>query len=161
MPHPGKLRIYQDCAGDRESAECADFAGCAALKKTAEKPGGWLFKQEPEEYSFADLVRDGKTWWDGVSNALARKHLSQVKVGDRVLFYHTGKQKAIVGEMKVVAGPTVDPESDDPRAIVVQVQPVRSWSQPVTLEEIKKSKLFSDWELVRISRLSVMPVSPR
>lgn len=130
------------------------------MKKTADKPGGWLFKQEPDEYSFADLQRDGAVWWDGVTNALARKHLRNVKVGDRVLFYHTGKQKAIVGEMKVVAGPKADPDSDDPKAVVVQVKPVKSWPQSVTLEDIKNNPLFADWELVRISRLSIMPVAP-
>lgn len=136
------------------------FRECAVLKKSAEKPGGWLFKQEPDDYSFADLERDGETWWDGVTNPLARKYLAQVKVGDRVLLYHTGKQRAIVGEMKVIAGPTADLKSDDPKAVVVQVQPVRSWTQPVTLEEIKKMAVFEKWELVRISRLSVMPVPP-
>ncbi len=143
-----------DCVQDWIYAECAE------LNKSTKKPGGWLFKQEPEEYSFADLERDGETWWDGVTNPLARKHLAQVKAGDRVLFYHTGKQKAIVGEMKVVAGAAADPNSDDPKAIAVQVRPVRLWTQPVTLEEIKNTPLFKDWELVRISRLSVMPVSP-
>lgn len=130
------------------------------MKKSVEKPGGWLFKQEPDDYSFFDLQKDGDTWWDGVTNALARKHLRQVKVGDRVLFYHTGKEKAIVGEMKVIAGPKADPHSDDPKAVTVRVQAIRSWPQLVTLEQIKKIPLFEAWELVRMSRLSVMPVSP-
>jgi predicted RNA-binding protein with PUA-like domain len=121
--------------------------------------GGWLFKEEPDHYSYADLVRDGATWWDGVTNALARQHLRQVKVGDRVLYYHTGKEKAVVGEMRVVEGPRVDPESSDPKAVVVKVEPVRQWNRPVSLAEIKADETFAGWELVRISRLSIMPVS--
>lgn len=130
-----------------------------SVKKSGEKPGGWLFKEEPDHYSYADLERDGIAWWDGVTNNLARKHLRIVAVGDRVLYYHTGKERAIVGEMKVVAGPTADPDSDDPKAVIVQVAPVRRWPQPVTLESIKKNPLFKDWELVRMSRLSIMPVT--
>ena len=127
----------------------------AKKKKTA---NGWLFKQEPSCYSFADLERDGTTWWDGVNNALARQHLRAVTVGDRVLYYHTGAEKAIIGEMQVVAGPQPDPNSDDAKSVVVQVQLVRRWNRPVTLAEIKAEPIFADWELLKISRLSVMPV---
>jgi predicted RNA-binding protein with PUA-like domain len=122
--------------------------------------GGWLFKEEPEHYNYADLERDGTAWWDGVTNNLARKHLREVKPGDRVLYYHTGKEKAIVGQMLVVAGPQADPGSDDPKSVVVQVKPVRRWKVPVTLEQIKADPELADWALVRISRLSVVPVSP-
>ena len=82
-----------------------------------------------------------------------------MQVGDSVLYYHTGKERAIVGEMRVVAGPEADPKSDDPKAVRVKVEPVKRWDRPVSLEEIKQDPLFADWELVRISRLSVMPVS--
>lgn len=109
----------------------------------------WLFKQEPDCYSFADLERDGTTLWDGVTNALALKHLRQVKPGDRILFYHTGKEKAIVGEMKAVS-------AEDG---VVTVAAGKRFKRPVTLAEIKADESFADWELVRNSRLSVMPVS--
>lgn len=119
----------------------------------------WLFKQEPSEYSFADLERDGKTIWSGVKNATARMHLREIKVGDRVLYYHTGKDKAIVGEAVVTAGPTADPASKDEKAVVVEIQAVQSWPHPVSLERIKAASELTDWELVRISRLSVMPVS--
>ena len=122
------------------------------------KPG-WLFKEEPEHYSFADLERDRETLWDGVGNNLALKHLRNVAVGDRVLFYHTGKDKAIVGEMRVTTGPMPDPAENDPKSVVVKVEPVRRWPRPVTLAEIKDDSQLADWELVRISRLSVMPVS--
>lgn len=119
----------------------------------------WLFKEEPDHYSYADLARDKRATWSGVNNALARKHLRQVQVGDRVFFYHTGKEKAIVGEMRVVGGPAADADSDDPAAVVVEVAPSRKLPRPVTLAEIKADATFSDWELVRMPRLSVMPVT--
>jgi predicted RNA-binding protein with PUA-like domain len=130
------------------------------VRKKRQKPGGWLFKEEPSCYNYADLEKDGSTVWAGVKNALARQHLQKLKVGDRVLYYHTGKERAIVGEIRVTTAPTADPISDDPKAVVVKVEPVRRWHPPVTLEQIKEDPLFADWELVRISRLSVMPVSP-
>jgi predicted RNA-binding protein with PUA-like domain len=119
----------------------------------------WLFKEEPEHYSFADLERDGNTLWQGVNNNLARKHLRQVKKGDRILYYHTGKEKAVVGEMVALADAGPDPDSDDSAAVVVKVKPVKALRSPVSLQTIKCDKDFADWELVRISRLSVMPVS--
>lgn len=119
----------------------------------------WLFKTEPDCYSYANLERDGKTIWDGVSNALAQKHLRAIKPGDRVFFYHTGKEKAIVGIMQVTAAPSPDPSDESGKLVAVQVKPVRKLKRPVTLAEIKAEKAFADWELVRMSRLSVMPVS--
>ncbi len=119
----------------------------------------WLFKQEPSCYSFADLERDGTTVWDGVSNALARKHLRQAKPGDHVFFYHTGKEKAVVGEMQVVSEPAVDPNSDDPNSVVLKVKLIRRLKKPVPLSAIKADKLLAKWDLVRLSRLSVVPVS--
>jgi len=121
--------------------------------------GLWLFKEEPEHYSYRDLERDKQAVWDGVSNALARQHLRQVEVGDRVFFYHTGKEKAIVGEMRVVGGPRPDANEDDPKAVVVEVEPVRALARAVSLAEIKDDPLLASWELVRLPRLSVMPVS--
>jgi predicted RNA-binding protein with PUA-like domain len=121
--------------------------------------GRWLFKEEPDHYSFQDLQRDGQALWDGVTNNLARQNLRQVREGDRVLYYHTGKVKAVVGEMRVAAGPRPDPASDDPKAVVVEVVPVRAWDRPVALERIKKDPLLAGWELVRLPRLSVLPVS--
>ena len=121
--------------------------------------GGWLFKEEPSHYSFDDLQRDGSTWWDGVDNNLARKHLRQVSTGDRVLYYHTGREKAIVGEMLVVEGPRPDPNSDDAQAVVVKVEALKRWPTPLPLSRIKQDPQLADWELVRIARLSVMPVS--
>src|SRR5438094_611168 len=111
----------------------------------------WLFKQEPGCYSLDDLERDGTTAWDGVSNALARKHLRAAKAGDRVFFYHTGKEKAVVGEMKVVGEPAADPKSDDANAVVVSVQFVKRLKNPVPLSVIKADKRLADWDLVRLS----------
>lgn len=121
--------------------------------------GGWLFKEEPDHYSYADLVRDGITLWNGVDNNLARKNLRQVKAGDRVLYYHTGKERAIVGEMRIVEGPGPDPASEDPAAVVVKVAPVAEWSHPVALDRIKAETDLVSWDLVRLPRLSVVPVS--
>jgi predicted RNA-binding protein with PUA-like domain len=120
----------------------------------------WLFKQEPTCYSYADLERDGATVWDGVANPLALKHLRAARPGDRVFYYHTGKEKAIVGIMEVTGEPGPDPTGDNPKAVVVPVKPVRKFDRPVTLEAIKADPLFAGWELIRMGRLSVMPVGP-
>jgi predicted RNA-binding protein with PUA-like domain len=117
----------------------------------------WLFKQEPSCYSFADLGRDGRTMWDGVSNNLALNNLGKVKRNDRVLFYHTGKEKAVVGEMRAVGNP--QPAADGGKGVVVEVAFVRALPRPVTLVEIKADKLFAGSDLVRLPRLSVLPVS--
>jgi predicted RNA-binding protein with PUA-like domain len=117
--------------------------------------GYWLFKQEPESYSYADLERDGQTVWDGVTNSLAQKNLRQVRPGDRVFFYHTGKEKAVVGEMVVVGAPR--PGADG--QTVVDVKPVRRLT-PVSLAQIKDDALLRDWDLARLPRLSVVPVTP-
>jgi predicted RNA-binding protein with PUA-like domain len=119
----------------------------------------WLFKEEPDHYSLDDLFRDKRTVWAGVENNLALKHLRSVKKGDHVLYYHTGKQKAVVGVMEVIKGPYPNPEGDDARLVVVDVKPVRRLDRPVTLAEIKANPKFADFALVRISRLSVMPVT--
>jgi len=119
----------------------------------------WLFKEEPEHYTFADLVRDGRTVWDGVTNSLARKHLRQVREGDHVFFYATGKVKAVVGEMLVVLGPRPDPADDDPKSVVVEVVPARALERAVTLAEVKEDAALASWDLARLPRLSVMPVS--
>jgi predicted RNA-binding protein with PUA-like domain len=119
----------------------------------------WLFKEEPEHYSYGDLERDGSTLWEGVANSLARSNLRKIRKGDRVLYYHTGKEKAIVGEMVVIADAIPDPNSSDPKAVVVEVKPKKRWKRPVTLAEIKADPQLQSWELVRLSRLSVMPAS--
>jgi predicted RNA-binding protein with PUA-like domain len=85
--------------------------------------------------------------------------LRQVRRGDRVFFYHTGKEKAIVGEMRVVSDPRTDPNADDPKEVLIEVEAVRSLPHPVSLATIKNDPLLAGWELVRLARLSVMPVT--
>lgn len=121
----------------------------------------WLAKQEPDGprgYSFETLKKDKKTIWDGVHNNLALKHMREMKDGDLVLFYHTGDERQAVGIMEIVSEPYPNPKEDNKRFIVVDVKYKKSLKRPVTLDEIKKQKIFQNWELVRISRLSVMPV---
>ena len=118
-----------------------------------------LFKEEPTSYSYADLERDGSAVWGGVTNALARQNLRKVAVGDRVFFYHTGKEKAVVGEMRVAIGPKPDPSSDDPKGVAVEVEPVRALARPVPLSAIKADAALAGWDLVRLPRLSVVPVT--
>jgi predicted RNA-binding protein with PUA-like domain len=123
-----------------------------------QEAGGWLFKEEPEHYSFADLERDKQAVWDGITNSLALQNLRQVRAGDRVLYYHTGKEKAVVGEMQAVGDAQV--AADDSKVVTVRVKPVRRWPRPVTLARIKQDEwLAQHWELVRLPRLSVVPVS--
>jgi predicted RNA-binding protein with PUA-like domain len=119
----------------------------------------WLFKEEPDHYSYDDLVRDGKTAWTGVRNPLAQKHLRSIARGDRIFFYHTGSQKSVVGVMKADAAAYPDPADKTGKLYAVDVVPVKKLKQPVTLASIKADKSFATFPLVRMSRLSVMPVS--
>ncbi len=119
----------------------------------------WLFKEEPTHYSFDDLTRDGKTSWTGVKNPLAQKHLRSVKKGDRIFYYHTGDEKAVVGVMKASGDAYPDPADKSGKLYAVDVAPGKKLARPVTLAEIKADAAFKDFPLVRISRLSVMPVS--
>ena len=119
----------------------------------------WLFKSDPETYSFSDLEREGHTVWDGVSNNLALKHLRSAHKGDSVLIYHTGEEKAIVGIAEVTTEPYSDPKQKDSRLTVVDVKATQRLARPVTLQEIKQQPEFKNFELVRLPRLSVMPVS--
>jgi predicted RNA-binding protein with PUA-like domain len=121
----------------------------------------WLFKEEPTHYSYADLEKDGSAVWDGVNNNLARQHLRKIQPGDRILYYHTGAEKAVVGEMKAISAALPDPNGDDPKAVMVKVEPVRRLPAPVTLAQIKADALLKEWELVRLPRLSVMPVTEK
>ena len=118
----------------------------------------WLLKTEPGEYSFEDLVRDGKTVWDGVTNALALKYLRSLRKGDELLIYHTGNVRAAVGLARATGEPYPDPERQDLKIVMVDIVPVRGLKRAVTLEAIKADKRFRDFELVRLPRLSVMPV---
>jgi predicted RNA-binding protein with PUA-like domain len=122
-------------------------------------PGLWLFKEEPECYAFDQFEKDRTTLWTGVSNALALKNLRLVKPGDRVWFYHTGKVKAVVGEMRAVAAAEPDPDAGDPKLVAVRVEFVRRLANPVTLADIKADPQLAEWELVQLPRLSIVPVT--
>ena len=135
------------------------------IKKEARRrirmAGRWLAKQEPSGprgYSIGDLRRDGRTVWDGVHNNLALKHMRNMRKGDRILFYHTGTERRAVGVMRVVSDPYPNPEEANARFIVVDVEYADALRRPVTLDEMKRRPDFAGWELLRISRLSVMPV---
>jgi predicted RNA-binding protein with PUA-like domain len=119
----------------------------------------WLFKEEPTHYSYDDLVRDGKTSWTGVRNPVAQKHLRGVSKGDRIFFYHTGNEKAVVGIAKAAAASYPDPADKEGKLYAVDVVPVRKLEQPVTLAAIKADKSFATFALTRVPRLSVMPVT--
>jgi len=123
-------------------------------------PNYWLLKTEPSTYAFAQLVAEGTAVWDGVRNALALTHLRKMKKGDRALIYHTGAEKAVVGLAKLAASAYPDPKLDDPRLVVVDLAPEKPLAKPVPLASIKADPLLQGMPLVRISRLSVMPVTP-
>ncbi len=121
----------------------------------------WLFKEEPTHYSFDDLVKDGKTSWSGVKNPLAQKHLRSVKKGDRIFYYHTGDEKSVVAVARASGDAYADPKDKAGKLATVDIVPVGKLPRPVTLAEIKARAFFKDFPLVRISRLSVMPVTDR
>ena len=119
----------------------------------------WLFKEEPSHYSYDDLVKDGRTSWTGVRNPLAQKHLRSVKKGDKIFFYHTGDEKAVVGVARAAGAAYADPGDKDGKLYAVDVEPVKKLKNPVTLAAIKADKAFATFVLTRMPRLSVMPVS--
>ena len=119
----------------------------------------WLFKEEPTHYGFDALVKDKKAVWSGVKNPLAQKHLRAVRKGDRIFYYHTGDEKAVVGVAKALADAYPDPKDTSGKHAVVDIAPVGKLPRPVTLKEIKANRAFKNFPLVRISRLSVMPVT--
>ena len=121
----------------------------------------WLAKQEPDGprgYNILQLKKDKRTMWDGVHNNLALKHIRNMKKNDLVFFYHTGDERQVVGIMSVISNPYSNPEEDNERFVVVDVKFKKLLDKPVSLAEIKKRKEFRNWVLLRISRLSVMPV---
>ncbi len=121
----------------------------------------WLLKTEPECYSFEDLERDGKTVWEGVSNNWALQYLRQMKKGDLALIYHTGNVKSVVGVAEVIKSAYVDPKGDDPKLAVVDLKAKKRLARPISLAEIKSAKGFEDFLLVKMGRLSVMPVTEK
>lgn len=122
-------------------------------------PRRWLFKTEPEEYSYADLEREAKCVWDGVSSNQALKNLRSVNLGDEILIYHSGNERAIVGIAEVISEPYPDPTANDEHSLVVNLKPKRRLAEPLTLAQIKEIEAFCEFDLVRLPRLSVMPIS--
>lgn len=126
------------------------------MLKEAFSVSGWLLKTEPDEYSWADLIRESEAVWDGIKAAPAIKNLKQMQPGDPVYIYHTGKERRIVGTAEVTSFPYVSPAGDE---TLIRIAARQELPQAVTLTNIKNSGLFSDWDLVRLPRLSVVPVS--
>ena len=118
----------------------------------------WLLKTEPDCYAWADLEKEKKTTWDGVSNALALKHIRTMKKGDLALIYHTGGERQAVGIAQITSAPYADPKQDDEKLAVVDLKAKKKLANPVGLDVIKADKAFAGWDLLRISRLSIVPV---
>ncbi len=119
----------------------------------------WLVKTEPRAYSWDDLVEDGWTYWDGIRNYEARNNLRKMSVGDRLLYYHSGRSRTVVGVAEVTREHYQDPTTEDARWSAVDIRPVRPLERPVTLAELKRDPDLADMVLVRRSRLSVTPVT--
>jgi predicted RNA-binding protein with PUA-like domain len=126
-------------------------------KKT--RNGYWMVKQEPESYSWNDFLGEGRTDWTGVRNYQARNNLRDMKTGDKVLFYHSGKEKVVVGIAEVVRSSYPDPTADDPQWIAVDLKPLKPLNTPVPLAAIRYDKRLSGLPLIRQSQLSVMPLT--
>jgi predicted RNA-binding protein with PUA-like domain len=120
----------------------------------------WLLKTEPSTYSYDDLAREKKTTWDGITNTTALKHIRTMKKGDRALIYHTGDERAIVGIAEVVSNPYPDPKADNDKLVAFDLKPKEKLAAAVSLDTIKADKAFQGWDLLRIGRLSVVPVPP-
>ncbi len=121
-------------------------------------PAHWLTKADPGHYPFSQLERETETVWDGVRNPLALKYLRMVKTGDQIMVYHTGDEKQIIGIAEAISDAYPDPKLKNPRMAVVKVCARRELPRPVTLAELKRIKEFKKFELVRLPRLSFMPV---
>ena len=119
----------------------------------------WILKTEPSTYSFEDLEREGSTTWDGVKNALALKHIASMQPGDRALIYHSGEEKAVVGQATIVSGPYPDPALKDEKLLVFDIEAAGRLVSSVTLKTIKADTAFADLALVRMPRLSVVPAT--
>lgn len=128
------------------------------MKKT-NKNQFWMVKQEPDTYSWDDFVKDGRTDWSGVRNYQARNNLKNMNVGDRVLFYHSGKGKEVVGIAEVAKSAYSDPTSDDAQWVAVDLKPVKPLGTPVPLAAIRYDKRLAQLPLIRQSQLSVMPLT--
>jgi len=124
-------------------------------------PRGWLLKTEPDCYSFKDLEREGKTVWDGVTNNLALRNIRNIKKGDQLLIYHTGNEKTVAGLAEAASPPYPDPNANDPKLVVVYVKPRKRAPNSVTLGDIKQVRDLAASDLVRLPRLSVVPLTEK
>ena len=120
----------------------------------------WLIKSEPFKYSWEQFLKDKRTFWDGVRNYAARNNMKAMKLGDELFFYHSNEGLAVVGIAKVVKEFYQDPTSDEDAWVVVDVAPVKTLKNPVTLQQIKADKRLANMEIIRLSRLSVSKVQP-
>jgi predicted RNA-binding protein with PUA-like domain len=118
----------------------------------------WILKTDADTYPFDQLARERRAVWDGVSNALALRHIRSMHKGDQVFIYHSGDEKALVGLARIVSDPYPDPKGDDPKLVVVDVEAGERLPRPVPLSAVKADPAFADLGLVRMSRLSVIPV---
>ena len=121
-------------------------------------PNYWILKSDPDTYGYDQLERDRRTTWDGVSNALALQHIRRMAPGDRALIYHSGAEKALVGLARIVSAPYADPKGSDPKLAVVDLEAAGRLPRTVSLAAVKADAAFADLGLVRLSRLSVIPV---
>ena len=119
----------------------------------------WLVKSEPDKYSWEQLLKNGRTYWDGVRNYQARNNLQTMKKGDTVLFYHSNNGLAVVGIARVVKEAYPDPTTDDPRWVAVDLEPAETLKTPVSLRDMKKDKRLQNIALIKQGRLSVMPLT--
>lgn len=122
--------------------------------------GYWLMKSEPFKYAWDELVKDGKTYWDGVRNYEARNNMAAMKLGDLAFYYHSNEGKEIVGIAEIVRESYPDPTTDDDRWCVVDIAPRVPFVRPVTLAEVKADPALSEIGLVKRGRLSVVPITP-
>jgi len=129
------------------------------IMKKSTKSKYWMVKQEPETYSWDNFVKDGSTDWTGVRNYQARNNLKDMKIGDRVLFYQSGKGKEVVGLAEVLKSAYRDPTADDPQWVAVDLKPIKALATPVQLAAIRYDKRLSQLPLIRQSQLSVMPLT--
>ena len=119
----------------------------------------WLIKSDPETYGWTDLLRDGRTRWDGVRSAEARRNLREMRVGDRAMFYHSQSDKAGVGEVEIVEAAYPDPTAKEGDWVCVDLRPLETWAIPVELSTMRSVKGLEDCSLLRQGRLSVMPMT--
>ncbi|MEM9922394.1 MAG: EVE domain-containing protein [Cyanobacteria bacterium P01_D01_bin.50] len=121
----------------------------------------WLLKTEPNEYSYADLEKENTAVWDGVKNALALKNMRTMLPGEEAFIYHTGQERRIIGVAEILSKAYPDPKLNDTKRVVIDVRAVRQLSEPITLNQIKQDERFAGFDLLRLPRLSIVPVLPQ